>query len=91
MEQGSLEDHLYEARDSTERSNDSKKNPACFLDWPTRVKIALGTASGLAYLHEVSEWLWTFVGLCIRSLGSAFLSEQVFVLYAPGGLGGLMQ
>jgi serine/threonine protein kinase len=52
MEQGSLEDHLYEARDGAERSNDPKKVPACFLDWPTRVKIALGTASGLAYLHE---------------------------------------
>jgi hypothetical protein len=71
MEQGSLEDHLYEARDGSERSNDLKKVPACFLDWPTRVKIALGTASGLAYLHEVSKWLWTVLCLCeCKDLGA---------------------
>jgi hypothetical protein len=67
MEEGSLEDHLYAARGGSERSDNSKNVPASFLDWPTRAKIALGTASGLAYLHEVSEWLWIRICMCLET------------------------
>jgi serine/threonine protein kinase len=49
MPNGSLEDHLFSSlRGSTTES------PIVF-DWPERLKIALGTAKGLAYLHEVSK------------------------------------
>ena len=51
MVNGSLENHLYgpPASERTERL----VSPV-FLDWSQRLKIALGTASGLLYLHEVS-------------------------------------
>ncbi|GAQ86301.1 Protein kinase superfamily protein [Klebsormidium nitens] len=49
MTNGSLEDHLFTTPgESTKQMN----KPAIFLDWPRRLKIALGTAKGLAYLHE---------------------------------------
>ncbi|KAM7503445.1 hypothetical protein LguiB_002349 [Lonicera macranthoides] len=41
MVNGSLESHLF-----------SLKNPNSCLDWKKRYNIALGTARGLAYLHE---------------------------------------
>ncbi|KAJ6828959.1 putative serine/threonine-protein kinase PBL21 [Iris pallida] len=44
MPQGSVEDHLFDV------SPDKKP-----LDWNTRVKIALGTARGLTYLHDVAN------------------------------------
>lgn len=51
MEQGSLDDHLYEPREGSTPLE--SRSVARFLDWPMRLKIALGTARGLAYLHEV--------------------------------------
>lgn len=33
------------------------------MDWPTRLKIALGSAKGLAYLHEDCKFP---VCLCVR-------------------------
>ncbi|EFJ37635.1 hypothetical protein SELMODRAFT_27447, partial [Selaginella moellendorffii] len=42
MSNGSLDDHLF---------GKFKKN----LDWPTRQKIAIGTAKGLAYLHNGAQ------------------------------------
>ncbi|KAL6212065.1 hypothetical protein ACLB2K_017287 [Fragaria x ananassa] len=41
MENGSLDKWIFK-----------KTNEECLLDWETRFSIALGTAKGLAYLHE---------------------------------------
>jgi hypothetical protein len=51
MVNGSLEDHLYAARPDAEKIQG--RGAPVFLTWPMRFKIALGTAKGLAYLHEV--------------------------------------
>jgi serine/threonine protein kinase len=51
MANGSLEDYLYPCQ--SKRSELLVNN--VILDWPQQLKIALGTASGLLYLHEVSE------------------------------------
>jgi hypothetical protein len=51
MVNGSLEDHLYAARPDAEKVQG--RGERVFLTWPMRLKIALGTAKGLAYLHEV--------------------------------------
>ncbi|GAQ89420.1 Putative Serine/Threonine protein kinase [Klebsormidium nitens] len=50
VEQGSLEDHLYPVQGGTQQSFRSSESR--FLDWPTREKVALGTARGLIYLHN---------------------------------------
>ncbi|GAQ89583.1 Protein kinase superfamily protein [Klebsormidium nitens] len=54
MEQGSLEDHLYEPAHVSGRPT-RRGLQVHFLDWPTRLKIATGTANGLAYLHDECE------------------------------------
>jgi serine/threonine protein kinase len=48
---GSVDDHLFSPRLDTVVRIEKR----IFLDWPQRLKIALGTAKGLAYLHEVRE------------------------------------
>ncbi|GAQ91607.1 Protein kinase superfamily protein [Klebsormidium nitens] len=45
---GSVDDHLFQPRpDAIVRPEKQG-----FLDWPQRLRIAIGTAKGLAYLHE---------------------------------------
>lgn len=43
------------------------------LDWPTRLKIAIGAAKGFAYLHEDCEFIHTH-------MNSEFLSGFFFPL-----------
>jgi hypothetical protein len=52
MKMGSLDDHLYAPREGAAIL--ATRSKAHFLDWPTRLKLALGAAKGLAYLHHVS-------------------------------------
>lgn len=35
------------------------------LDWKTRVKVAVGAARGIAYLHEDCKYLCLNCGLCV--------------------------
>lgn len=53
MVNGSLEDHLYVPLPQAEKV-EGRGNPV-FLTWQMRLKIAIGTAKGLTYLHEVSS------------------------------------
>ncbi|KAE9447501.1 hypothetical protein C3L33_20600, partial [Rhododendron williamsianum] len=39
----------------TETQAEGSKSKGIFLDWPTRAAICMGTASGLAFLHEEAE------------------------------------
>ncbi|GAQ86784.1 Protein kinase-like [Klebsormidium nitens] len=50
MENGSLDAHLYRPRGGAHVTQNGGQPR--FLDWPTRMKIALGAAKGLAFLHE---------------------------------------
>ncbi|GAQ91140.1 Protein kinase superfamily protein [Klebsormidium nitens] len=50
MVNGSLEDHLYVPLADAEKV-EGRGNPV-FLTWQMRLKIAVGTAKGLTYLHE---------------------------------------
>eukprot|EP00243_Klebsormidium_subtile_P002630 TRINITY_DN152_c0_g2_i4.p1 TRINITY_DN152_c0_g2~~TRINITY_DN152_c0_g2_i4.p1 ORF type:complete len:592 (+),score=85.15 TRINITY_DN152_c0_g2_i4:116-1891(+) len=50
MENGSLDDHLYRPSGGAHVTHNGSQPR--FLDWPTRMKIALGAAKGLAFLHE---------------------------------------
>ncbi|GAQ86782.1 proline-rich extensin-like receptor kinase (PERK) family [Klebsormidium nitens] len=51
MANGSLDDHLYPPKGGPAHVV-PEGSQTRFLDWPTRMKIALGTAKGLTYLHE---------------------------------------
>jgi hypothetical protein len=48
---------------------------AQILDWPTREKIALGTAKGLVYLHEVS----------LLSVSGEAVNSGTYELFEEGG------
>lgn len=58
MENGSLDDHLYPPRGKAHVTHTGSQPR--FLDWPTRMKIALGAAKGLAFLHEVEPLVLDF-------------------------------
>lgn len=45
----------YLENNSLSRSLLGSRSKYVFLDWPTRVSICLGTATGLAFLHEEAE------------------------------------
>lgn len=55
MVNGSLDDHLYPPKAGALSGPDGSQTR--FLDWPTRMKIALGAAKGLAFLHEVRSFV----------------------------------
>lgn len=48
---GSLDDHLFAPKAGSIRQTEKR----IFLSWPQRLQIAIGTAKGLAYLHEVNS------------------------------------
>ncbi|KAJ8774974.1 hypothetical protein K2173_019978 [Erythroxylum novogranatense] len=49
MEKGTLRDHLYNWKESSDSSEQSK------LNWKSRLEICLGAAKGLHYLHTGSD------------------------------------
>ena len=51
------------------------------LDWPTRLKIALGSAKGLAYLHEDCELTAIATYYALSFLFCFWMDGQVASLY----------
>jgi serine/threonine protein kinase len=70
MPNGSLDDHLFAPPTSSPTSPPAQGCSPSFLDWNTRQNIALGTAKGLAYLHEVRS---TFLRKLLKMLMDGML------------------
>lgn len=73
MPNGSLDDHLFAPLTSSPTSSPPQGCSPSLLDWNTRQNIALGTAKGLAYLHEVRS---TFLENSLRTVTMACCSLQ---------------
>ncbi|XP_057840412.2 G-type lectin S-receptor-like serine/threonine-protein kinase SD2-5 isoform X2 [Cryptomeria japonica] len=52
LENGSLDKWLFPPRTGSQGSPNSEENSNIFLKWEQRYNVAIGTARGLAYLHE---------------------------------------
>jgi len=57
---------------------EGKEKP--IIDWPTRMKIALGSANGLAYLHEDCEFPLCTMYLYIKNFNIISRLYVYFIL-----------